>query len=74
MLALAYELLNGPTSTCVVPRETKALASFVAADPTRAKEVSQLHRGLSVKLNLTPGEEFTSWDFTSTSQDGSQGF
>ena len=53
---------------------TKALATFVAADPTRAKEVRQLHRGLSVTLNLTPGHEFTTWDFTSTSQDGSQGF
>ncbi len=25
-------------------------------------------------LNLTPGHEITTWDFTSTSQDGSQGF
>ncbi len=53
---------------------TKALATFVAANPTRAKEVKQLHRGLSVTLNLTPGHEFTTWDFTSTSQDGSLGF
>ena len=29
---------------------------------------------MSVKLDLKPGDEFISWDFTSTSLDGSQGF
>ena len=46
----------------------------MAANPTRAKKAEQLHRGLSVRLDLKPGDEFTSWDFTSTSQDGSIGF
>jgi hypothetical protein len=48
------------------------LAAFVSADNRRVKKAAVLHRGLSVELASQCGSEFTTWNFTSTSTDGSR--